>query len=136
MSHVSYFVTIRMRHISSSGPATNFFDTYDTFWKYGSTFLSKISKTTTFLVYFELVIPILGDPDSKILSSSRLESVGSRSDHFKAVHSRSISLRVLEYKWLIEKSYRKKRYTKVYKLGMFNRVAYKQLYAWNKMVNK
>jgi hypothetical protein len=62
------------------------------------TFFSKNSKIIIFPVYFELVIPILEDPDGKILSSSRLESIGSRSNRFKTVHSRSISPRVLKYK--------------------------------------
>jgi len=78
-------------------------------------FFPKNSKITIFAVYFEIVIPIDGDPDGKILSSSRLESIGFRSNHFKAIHSRSISPCVLEYKWLIEKLCTKKRYMKMNK---------------------
>jgi len=63
-------------------------------------FSSKNSKMTTFPVYFEIVMPIDGDPDGKILRSSRLESIGSLSDRFKAVHSRSIYPRLLECKRL------------------------------------
>ncbi len=81
---------------------------FESIFRHVDYFFPKNSKITTFPVYFEIVIPIDEDPDGKILSSSRLELIGSRSDRFKAVHSRSISPRVLEYKWLIEKLCRKK----------------------------
>ena len=44
----------------------------------------KNFKINTFPIYFEIVIPIDGDSDGTILSSSRLKSIGSRSDRFKA----------------------------------------------------
>ncbi len=41
-------------------------------------------------------MPILGAPDGRILKYSRLKSTESRSDRYKAVHSRSISPRAFE----------------------------------------
>jgi hypothetical protein len=66
-------------------------------------FFSENSKITTFSIQFKLATPILGYLYSPMSRSRSTQSTGYLSHHFKAVHSRPISPRVPQYKWVIEK---------------------------------